>query len=71
MQPAMSDADDLRHALRKALFEARKLAAEVDRLKYQLKKMRQELRAERAEHRQTQLRLEAEKNRHGYIPPAP
>ena len=70
MQPEMSD-DDARRALHRAEFEARKLAAEVDRLKYHLRKMRQELRAERAEHRQTMLKLEAEKNRRGYFPPAP
>lgn len=67
----MSDANDAGRALQKAQFEARKLAAEVDRLKYQLRKMRQELRAERAEHRQTMMKLEAEKNRRGYFPPAP
>jgi hypothetical protein len=51
------DDEDLRHALQKASFQAHKLAAEVGRLKYQLRKMRQELRQERAEHRQTALKL--------------
>lgn len=41
----------------KLAFELRKARAEVDRLKYQLRKMRQELRLERAAHRQTALRL--------------
>jgi uncharacterized membrane protein len=53
----MTDDEDLRRALQKASFEARRLAAEVDKLKYNLRKMRQELRQERAEHRQTALKL--------------
>ena len=71
MQPEMTD-DDARRALHRAEFEARKLAAEVDKLKYNLRKMRQDLRRERAEHRITALKLEeAEKNRGHYFPPAP
>lgn len=38
-------------------FELRKALAEVERLKHQLKKMRQELRKERAEHRLTALKV--------------
>jgi hypothetical protein len=67
----MTDDADLRRALQKALFERNKLAAEVDRLKYYLRRMRQDLRKERAEHRQTMLNLELEKNRRGYFPPEP
>lgn len=60
----MTDDAELRKALQKALFENRKLTAEVDKLKYNLRTMRQQLRQERAEHRQTALKLEAaEKNR--------
>lgn len=46
-------------ALQKAEFEARKLGAEVERLKHQLRVMRQDLRRERADHRQTALKLQA------------
>lgn len=60
---------DLPRALQKAEFEARRLAAEVEKLKYLLRSMRQDLRRERAEHRQTTLRLEAA--RAHYIPPEP
>lgn len=70
MQPAMSD-DDLRAALRRAILERDQARWVSEQLKRQNKTLRQELRHERAEHRKAMLKLEAEKNRTGYIPPAP
>jgi hypothetical protein len=63
----MIDDANLRRALRER--DAARYTCEM--LKQQLKTMRQELRKERAEHKQTAAKLEAEKNRRGYFPPEP
>lgn len=59
LREVTAERDRLRNAVKWAEHERDSRAAEVEALKGQCKALRQQLRRERAEHRQTQMALDA------------